>query len=273
MNVSKNRPMIVAIIAIIVLLVLVISTSNTDSAKGPVSIAGNIIRPVQSFFFGLGRKASGNEDKNVGTWKEKYEKLLAEQEKYEEMLKNYEELKAEDDRLSELLNYVGSIEYDICTADIIGTTPSEWFNEFVVNAGLDKGITKDMVVYNKDGLVGRITYSAKGYSRGISIMDESSGIAVMVERTRENAILSPIEGTSNELELLYLRDNADIVPGDVIITSGIGGIYPKGIQVGKVIEVSTENAREKKVKILSTVDFDHIEEVTIVLHVYNEGTD
>ncbi|MBQ3871094.1 MAG: rod shape-determining protein MreC, partial [Clostridia bacterium] len=101
----------------------------------------------------------------------------------------------------------------------------------------------------------------------------SSGIAVMVERTRENAILSPIEGTSNELELLYLRDNADIVPGDVIITSGIGGIYPKGIQVGKVIEVSTENAREKKVKILSTVDFDHIEEVTIVLHVYNEGTD
>lgn len=274
MNFWKNRPLVITVILTIVLVTLLITTANTDSRSGPVSILGGILKPVQSFFYNITEeigmffegKASSAE------LQEQNAQLLEQVTAYEEQLRDYQELKAENDRLRELLNYVGEKEYEIVTARIIGTMPGNWYDEFTIGAGSNSGIESGMAVYNADGLVGKVVYAAGGYARVLSIMDDSSGVAVLVERTRDHAVLRAVEGSQGLLQMYYLREDADIVPGDKIITSGIGGIYPKGIEVGVVSEVSTNTASEKVIYVQSTVDFDHLEEVSVVLHVY-EGVE
>ena len=186
------------------------------------------------------------------------------------MLKDYQEIQKENERLRGLLNYLGEEETDIVTARVIGTVPGNWFDEFTINAGEDQGIRNNMIVYSKDGLIGKVIYTAGNYARVLSIMDDASGVSVLVERTRDNAVLSAVPGTDDTLELLYLRNDADIVPGDKIITSGLGGVFPKGIEIGTVTEVSNNTGGVKRAYIKSSVDFNHIEEVTIVLKVYEE---
>lgn len=274
MNFWKNRPLVITVILTIVLVTLLITTANTDSQSGPVSILGGILKPVQSFFYNITEetgmffegKASSAE------LQEQNAQLLEQVTAYEEQLRDYQELKAENDRLRELLNYVGEKEYEIVTARIIGTMPGNWYDEFTIGAGSNSGIESGMAVYNADGLVGKVVYAAGGYARVLSIMDGSSGVAVLVERTRDHAVFRAVEGSQGLLQMYYLREDADIVPGDKIITSGIGGIYPKGIEVGVVSEVSTNTASEKVIYVQSTVDFDHLEEVSVVLHVY-EGVE
>jgi rod shape-determining protein MreC len=274
MNFWKNRPLIITVILTIVLITLVITTANTDAQSGPVSILGGILKPVQSFFYNMTEeigmffegKASSAELQEQNT--QLQEQVAA----YEEQLRDYQELTAENKRLRELLNYMGEQEFEIVTARIIGTMPGNWYDEFTIGAGSSAGIESGMAVYSADGLVGKVVYAAGGYARVLSIMDDSSGVAVLVERTRDHAVLRAADGTQGLLQMYYLREDADIVPGDKIITSGIGGVYPKGVVVGVVSEVSTNTASEKVVYVQSTVDFEHLEEVSVVLHVY-EGVE
>ena len=272
MNFWKNRPLVITVILVIVLLSLVISTANTEDSVGPVSILGRLLKPVQSFFYELtediGMFFDGRE--STAQLKEQNELLKEQVALYEEQLSNYYELSAENERLRELLNYMQDSEYEVVTAEVIGTMPGEWFDEFTISEGSNAGIRTNMIVYSADGLVGKVVYTAGGHARVLSIMDDTSGIAVMVERTRDNAVLHATEDTPDTLQMQYLREDADIVPGDKIITSGLGGIYPKGIVVGVVSEVSTNTASERVVYVKSTVDFEHLEEVAVVLHVFEE---
>ena len=261
MNFWKNRPLVITVILTIVLVTLLITTANTDSRSGPVSILGGILKPVQSFFYNI--------TEEIGMF---FEGKASSAELQEQNAQLLEQVTAYEEQLRELLNYVGEKEYEIVTARIIGTMPGNWYDEFTIGAGSNSGIESGMAVYNADGLVGKVVYAAGGYARVLSIMDDSSGVAVLVERTRDHAVLRAVEGSQGLLQMYYLREDADIVPGDKIITSGIGGIYPKGVEVGVVSEVSTNTASEKVIYVQSTVDFDHLEEVSVVLHVY-EGVE
>ena len=269
---KRNRPLILTIIFAVILFVLVVATSNTDRAKGPVSILGGAVKPFQNFIYGIFDGISSTNEENVKTreLREKYEELLEKDSRYEEMLRDYDELQRENERLKEILNYIGEEDNEILTARVIGTAPGDWFDEFTINAGENQGIRNNMIVYSKDGLIGKVIYTAGNYSRVLSIMDQDSGVSVLVERTRDNAVLSPLDGSDDTLELLYLRNDSDIVPGDKIITSGLGGIYPKGIEVGTVSEVSNNTGGVKRAYVKSSVDFRHIEEVCVILTVYDE---
>ena len=271
MNFWKNRPLVMTVVLAIVLVSLLITTANMDSQSGPVSILGSALKPVQSFFYNItedigmffaGRATSAE-------LKEQNAVLQKQVADYEEKLKAYDELLRENERLRELLNYTADSEYEVATARIIGTMPGKWYQEFTINAGSHAGIESGMIVYSADGLVGKVVYVAGGYARVLSLLDDASGVAVAVERTRDNAVLRA-EEDSGQLRLYYLREDADIVPGDKIITSGIGGVYPKGIEVGVVSEVGTTASSERVVYVQSTVDFDHLEEVSVLLHVYEE---
>ena len=272
MGPNRNRPLILTIIFAVILFVLVIATSNTDRAKGPVSVLGGIVKPFQNFLYGIFEDVSYTNEENLSAreLQERYDELLEKNTQYEEMLKDYQEIQKENERLRGLLNYLGEEETDIVTARVIGTVPGNWFDEFTINAGEDQGIRNNMIVYSKDGLIGKVIYTAGNYARVLSIMDDASGVSVLVERTRDNAVLSAVPGTDDTLELLYLRNDADIVPGDKVITSGLGGVFPKGIEIGTVTEVSNNTGGVKRAYIKSSVDFNHIEEVTIVLKVYEE---
>lgn len=107
----------------------------------------------------------------------------------------------------------------------------------------------------------------------MTLIDLESGVPALVERTRQNGVVKLKGGTEDSgdaLEMYYLPIDADVVPGDKILTSGIGGVYPKGLVIGTVTEVSAESGTEKRVTVKSAVDFEHMEEVMVIKHVFEE---
>jgi rod shape-determining protein MreC len=187
----------------------------------------------------------------------------------EGQLADYNAVKAENERLTEFLNFVGnSPDLEKVTARVIGKGHGHWFNIFLVDAGLAQGIKVDMPVVNGDGLVGRVVDVAANYCRVMAIIDTSSGVSGIVERTRDTGTLS---GTANtdadeaQLAMGKLPLDADLMPGDTVITSGLAGVFPKGIAIGEVTEVrpSTDGMKNEAV-VTPWVDFEHLEEVMII---------
>ncbi len=271
----KNRPLIIAIICCIILFVLLLSTSGATQSGGAGSVMGRMLAPVQrflytstenigEFFAGLSKNHS-LKDENLAL-KEQIAEMESE-------LRDYENLRQENERLKDLLDVVDSYgDYETLTARVIGKSPGAWFDEFTINAGEKQGVRKDMIVYTSDGLLGKVVYTSSSYSRVISLIHDKSGVPAMVERTRDNGVVKVAQSgeQSDDLQLYYLSMNSDVKPGDKIITSGIGGVYPKGIPIAQVTEVSTNSASDKIVIARSGVDFEHVEEVVVILQVFEE---
>ncbi len=124
-----------------------------------------------------------------------------------------------------------------------------------------------MPVICADGLVGRVTEVGATWSKVTAVIDAETSVPVMVERTRDNCmdrgVLNTVDSEAG-MELYYLpRDRTELVTGGTVITSGIGGIYPKGINIGSVREVLTADGEANAI-ISPSVDFVHIEEVFII---------
>lgn len=271
----KNRPLIIAVICSILLFVLLLSTSGSTQSSGASSAMSRLLVPVQRFLYSstesIGDFFAGlSEDRSIKDENAALKEQVAEM---ESQLRNYENLRQENERLKELLGVVDSYgEYETLTARVIGKSPGAWFDEFTINAGEQHGVQENMIVYTADGLLGKVVYTSATYSRVISLIHDQSGVSAMVERTRDNGVIKAAQEGENpdDLQLFYISSNSDVKPGDRIITSGIGGVYPKGIPIAQVTEVSTDSSSEKVVIARSNVDFEHVEEVVVVLQVFEE---
>ena len=271
----KNRPLIIAVICSILLFVLLLSTSGSTQSSGAGSAMSRLLVPVQLFLYSstesIGDFFAGlSEDRSIKDENAALKEQVAEM---ESQLRNYENLRQENERLKELLGVVDSYgEYETLTARVIGKSPGAWFDEFTINAGEQHGVQENMIVYTADGLLGKVVYTSATYSRVISLIHDQSGVSAMVERTRDNGVVKAAQEGENpdDLQLFYISSNSDVKPGDRIITSGIGGVYPKGIPIAQVTEVSTDSSSEKVVIARSNVDFEHVEEVVVVLQVFEE---
>ena len=234
-----------------------------------------MLAPVQRFLYSstesIGDFFAGIS--NNSSLKEENAALKEQVAEMESELRDYENLRQENERLKDLLGVVDSYgDYEKLTARVIGKSPGAWFDEFTINAGEKQGVQKDMIVYTSDGLLGKVVYTSATYSRVISLIHDKSGVSAMVERTRDNGVIKVAENGEDpsDLQLFYLSMNSDVKPGDRIITSGIGGVYPKGIPIAQVTEVSTDSSSEKVVIARSNVDFEHVEEVVVILQLFEE---
>lgn len=268
----RNRPLMITIIMVIILLVLLIMTAGDDNMSGTESVVGSILSPVQSGIYSatgsianfFSRMFSGKdlEMENLS--------LEAKVAELEGQLLDYNELKQENERLSALLNFdTATKEFEFVTAKVIGKTPGHWFNVFIINVGLSDGIKVDMPIVTGDGLVGRVVATSSNWSRVMTAIDLSGGVSGIVERTRDKGMLSGTISSGDEVDAMltmsYLPLNADLVPGDTVITSGLAGVFPKGIKIGEIIEVSRSDDGMKNEAIVSPwVDFDHLEEVMVL---------
>jgi rod shape-determining protein MreC len=140
----------------------------------------------------------------------------------------------------------------------------------VINLGISSGIKVDMPVMNGDGLIGRVVDVGANWSRVMTIVDSMSGVSAIVERTRDYGMLKGTVSTGDEGEAVLtmglLPLDADLVPGDKVITSGLSGEFPKGIPIGEVTEVSTSsNGMKNEAVVTPWVDFNHLEEVMVIV--------
>lgn len=189
-----------------------------------------------------------------------------------------QELKSENERLKDLLDYKeANSGYSYVAAKVIAHDPSYWFDTFTISAGKKDGIKVDMGVVTADGVVGKITEVGANYSKVMSITDGNSSISGIVERTRDTGILQGSEDadrTSSNLKMVYLPIESNLIPGDVVLTSGLDSIYPKGIPIGTVAEMSTKGDKLENYAIIEPyVDFSSIEEVLIIVGEKEEGSE
>ena len=166
-------------------------------------------------------------------------------------------LQAENALLSEMLYYTPPPEATFVTAKVIASEGDGFSHSLVAYVPESKGVKKGQVALFQDAVIGRVDRISGAYVRIMLISDISSKIPVLIERGRDNGILSG--NNTSVLNLLYTPSNADIVKGDRVVTSGIGGIFPSDLLVGYVQKVS--NAA---VEVVPAHDLEKIEYVKIV---------
>lgn len=271
-GILKNKPLIIMLIAILLLGILAFVTSADRSVSWIESTLGSVIQPVQSFaakasngIISFVQKVFKTSDAD-----KELEQLQVRVAQLEQAADENAKLKAENERLKKLLNYVETLEnYEYVTAVVTGNSQGVWFETFTINAGRNKGIEKDMPVVCAEGLVGRVIEVGANWSKVTAIIDPSSEVSVMVERTRDIGVVrGSFSATSdNQLELYFLPSGFDLVPGDKIVTSGMSSIFPKTITVGTVSEVTRRSAEgsQSNAIIEPAVDFGHLEEVLVLV--------
>ena len=271
-GILKNKPLIIMLIAILLLGILAFVTSADRSVSWIESTLGSVIQPVQSFaakasngIISFVQKVFKTSDAD-----KELEQLQVRMAQLEQAADENAKLKAENERLKKLLNYVETLEnYEYVTAVVTGNSQGVWFETFTINAGRNKGIEKDMPVVCAEGLIGRVIEVGANWSKVTDIIDPSSEVSVMVERTRDIGVVrGSFSATSdNQLELYFLPSGFDLVPGDKIVTSGMSSIFPKTITVGTVSEVTRRSAEgsQSNAIIEPAVDFGHLEEVLVLV--------
>lgn len=272
MQLWRNRPLMVTIIVVIILLVLLIMTAGENNISGTESIVGSILSPVQSGLYSATNAISDFFSRMFagGDLQTQNQQLQAQVEQLKSQLQDYDEIKAENARLAGLLNFdTKTADLKYVTARVIYKAPGHWFNVFVINVGMANGIEVNMPVVNGDGLVGKVVEVGANWSRIMTIIDSDSSVSAIVERTRDTGVLTGTVSTGDEessgLTMGYLPLDADLVPGDTVITSGLSGVFPKGIKIGKVTEVgSNENGTASETIVTPYVDFYHLEEVMVI---------
>jgi len=184
------------------------------------------------------------------------------------LLKDYA---LENSRLRKLLEYKENEgkDFNLLAAQVIARDSSNWYSTIIINRGSNDGIKKDMAVVTHQGLVGRIINVTPRASEVLLILDKEGAVGGRVWETRQTpGIVEGKADGSNLLSMIHLPHDADIQVGHTIVTSGLGGLFPPSIRIGKVIEVVDEvSGLMKEATIEPFVDFSHLEEVLIILDV------
>jgi rod shape-determining protein MreC len=149
-------------------------------------------------------------------------------------------------------------------AQIVGLDPSIWFRTVIINKGLDDGVSKGMPVIAPEGIVGQIMAASYHYAKVLLLTDRSSAIDALVQRTRTRGI---VEGEAKAYcQFKYVVRKADIGVGDMVVSSGLDRVFPKGLRVGSVTKTAKgPSGIFQEVSIQPFVDFERLEEVLVIL--------
>ncbi len=172
------------------------------------------------------------------------------------------ELISENERLRTLLTFKKQNPPTATAAQIIAKSNSPASNTITINKGSDDGIEKDMAVVAEDGVVGRVQTVLPGTAKVILLTDPGSTLAVRVQRNREEGLL---EGKLGLCALKYVSFYADIQEGDLLVTSGLDGLFPKGLPVATVLRVTKREASAfQAVTARPIVNFSRLEEALVL---------
>lgn len=177
------------------------------------------------------------------------------------------EVQKENQRLKALLDFGKDIERKKVLAQVISWDSSNEFRVLRVNKGENHGLQLLAPVITMNGLVGYIYSLGKNYAEVLTILDQNNRVDAIVARSRSHGI---VEGNTDfTCSMKYVNRTEELVLGDVIITAGLGEIYPKGIRIGTISNIDKKNyGITQKVEIKPSVDFQKLEEVVILV---NEG--
>jgi rod shape-determining protein MreC len=264
---------IILLLATIVLMVIVgMSFSNKDILKSVRNIITVPLSPLQKFFLSTGKNIEHffSTFKQLRSLKDENEKLKIRINELEKENRELIEYRDKIEELKEALKLKSQFEdYELIGANIIAIDAGNWFNVFTIDVGKKDGIDVDYpVITSTRGLVGRILSSDLTSSKVLSIIDEDSVVSCWLSKSGGGHVIVKGDLKLEEEGFCVVQNipfNIDIAVGDVVETSGLGGIYPKGILVGKVNEIKQAGGELDRYGIIEPeVDFKRLQEVFVL---------
>ena len=269
----KNRPLWIALIAIVLLIVLAAFTAGNRALPLSDGLFRTAAAPVAEFLHTAQEKVGDFfvrvfNPSDVQAENEQLKEALLLQ---EQKLALLDETEKENARLSELLNFTeANPNMQYVTASVIARDSNPYIDTITLNAGSRNGVTEKAAVICADGIVGRVYEVGPNWCRVKTMCNDEMRISVMVQRTRDEGMLGGLyeeDGLLIGTMLYYLPGKPDIEVGDVIRTSGIGGFFPKGLYVGKVLSVNEDGKGTHDAIVSMDVDFLHLENALIIVGV------
>ena len=267
----KNKLAVTIVLLSVAFCGMIIYSLQSD-ANGISSSVSTVVSPLQKIVYNINSRVKETVDfvLNFSEVKLENEQLKQKNAELANELIEYESLKDEVERLREALNFTESrSNYNYVGVNIIGYSGSSLSDGYIIDKGSNDGIAKNMVVVSYKGLVGKVTKVSSNFAVVQSILNENIAVAVMDQQTRDAT--GVLQGLSDKkdtnMTVVYnLPIDSDVKEGDIIITSGLGKIYPKEIPVGTVVSVQEDNVKVMKSAVVEPfVNFNKLEELFVVI--------
>lgn len=165
--------------------------------------------------------------------------------------------------LERLLDFRARSNLNTIAAEIIAAGAAPDFRTFTIDKGTRDGVSADMSVIAPAGVVGRVVMPGARAAKVQLLVDRNAAAGALVKRSRAQGVVAG--GGADRLRMDYVSEAADVIVGDLVVTSGIDGIYPKGYVIGQVESVERSRGAYTKIAVKPAVDFTSLEEVLVVL--------
>jgi rod shape-determining protein MreC len=271
MKLLRNKLAVTIIVLSVSFLGLIVYSAKRENRSIIESGAGSTLNPVQGMLYNATNRIKETLDffLNFSQVKAQNTELTSENAELKNELSSYADLKNENDRLRQVLNFEEERNnYNYTACDIIGYSGGNFLDGYIVNKGKKDNIQKGMIVIAAQGLVGQVTSVDDNSCIVQSLINENIAVSVMDQRTRDATgyIMGYKDSQNNNLAKVYdLPMDSDVKAGDVIVTSGVGMLYPKEIRIGEVVSVEEDNVKVMKNAVVKPyVDFSKLEELFIV---------
>lgn len=265
---SRKMMMIVGLVIVLAvnIIILSINSRQESTSHGVGGVAISLIGPFQKMVTGTLRftRQLWSHYFNLASTAQENDRLRQLLREDGARAHRFSEIDAANNRMRSLLGFQQAMDRKVIAAEVIGKDPSPWFKTVIIDKGRRDGLTKGLPVVMPEGVVGQITEVAAGYAKVLLIIDQNNAVDALVQRTRARGIVTG--ETTGQCRFKYVLRKHDVQVGDILISSGLDGVFPKGLEVGAVTGVMRRNSGIfQEVSVVPFVNFEQLEEVLIVL--------
>ena len=201
---------------------------------------------------------------SLGETNKENESLTSEVQRLQSQILLLQETALQNNRLQQLLELKSASETPLTAARVVGRDATNWYKTIMLNKGEQKGLQVGMGVLSPAGVVGKIIRTTLFSSQVLLVSDHRSVIAALVHNTRDEGLVEGAEASM--LRMKYLPILSDVKEGEVVLTSGLAGIFPKGLVIGHISEVQKKkNDLFQVAYIKPAVDLAKLEEVMVII--------
>jgi rod shape-determining protein MreC len=257
-------------LAVVLILALILVWLVLDRTGGPNPLRDAVSYVVSPVQFALERLTRPLRDLTggVGDWfsiREQNEMLRSDNEALRSQIVLLEEARLENETLRRLLDFKSAVpSYTMLPAEVIGRDPSTLLDFLIIDCGRSDGIVVGMPVLTSEALVGRISEVSTHSSKVMLISDPSSSVSCLIQRTRATGSVQGYPG--DDLLMRYIPQGENVAPGDLVLTSGLGGNFPKRLLVGRVVSVERSDVEIfQEARVEPAVRLSDLEMVMVLL--------
>ncbi|MCL6451472.1 MAG: rod shape-determining protein MreC [Acetobacteraceae bacterium] len=255
----------------LVVLALVVACSLTARERGRITRLEEAVleafSPLEHAAYWVSHRVAAAVGSVAQLWslREQNRRLKAELAQFEDVSQRLAEALEENSRLRRLLYLEQRLPFEGLAARVIGRNPDNWFRTLQIDRGRADGVSRDMPVVTAGGLVGRVVRVTARASTVMLITDPDSGVGVINRRSRYFGVALGQPGNPAYLNVTFFSRDADCRVGDVLVTSGLGGVFPSGLVVGLVERVERGGQGLLIVaQARPAADVDRLEEVLVL---------